>query len=153
MFIFSFELKMYINVLFCTLHPSALPQVACESKSMCKSNPFPHTKFLAKNQTFYFIESATSCHCGRLRSYWYIGAYWQSGARLSGIWHRIASLVGHAGLTTPAHRSMAHLEGSGRWRKEGLNSFIDSLTQVFQLIPFFYSISIKIIYLFRINHQ
>lgn len=30
---------------------------------------------LEKNQ-FYFIESATSCHCGRLRSYRYIGTNW-----------------------------------------------------------------------------
>lgn len=65
-------------------------------------------------------ESATGRNRGWLRSHRNIGTDRQSGPRLYGLRHGVASLVRYAGRTASSDCSMAHSDGSGRWREEGL---------------------------------
>lgn len=65
-------------------------------------------------------ESTIGGDCCRLRSYRYIGSHRKSHLGLQRFRNRVASLVGHVGLTSTPNRSVAHVEGTGRWRQERL---------------------------------
>lgn len=86
--------------------------------SRIQNIPTNAVPFLEPSSSKSRTENLSRCDRRGLRSYWHLRTHRPLHTWLHGHRNRAASLVGHVGLAPPAHRPVAHPQGSRGDRRD-----------------------------------